>query len=198
MAGVCRPSPPTSPVVVAYGLILPPPVLAAPASGPTIFMRRCCRAGAARRRSSAPSWPAMPRPASWSCAWPRSSIAGRSALPRRVAITPGMTAGELHDRLAERGARLMVRACHALEAARSTATRKPETASPTPRSSTSARRASTSPPGGEVRNRIHGLSPYPGAWFQLAINGKRRAPSARCARRRRRAGQSRGTFSTTG
>jgi methionyl-tRNA formyltransferase len=28
-------------------------------------MPRCCRAGAARRRSSAPSWPATARPASW-------------------------------------------------------------------------------------------------------------------------------------
>ena len=36
-----------------------------PARLPSTCMPRCCRAGAARRRSSAPSWPATPRPASW-------------------------------------------------------------------------------------------------------------------------------------
>jgi methionyl-tRNA formyltransferase len=50
-------------VVVAYGLLLPEPVLSGTRSAATTAMPRCCRAGAAPRRSSARSWPAMPRPA---------------------------------------------------------------------------------------------------------------------------------------
>ena len=52
-------------VVVAYGLILPKadPRCACRSAAST-FMPRCCRAGAAPRRSTAPSWPAMTRPAS--------------------------------------------------------------------------------------------------------------------------------------
>ena len=52
-------------VVVAYGLILPKPILDAPCrSAASTCTPRCCRAGAAPRRSSARSWRATPRPAS--------------------------------------------------------------------------------------------------------------------------------------
>lgn len=51
-------------VVVAYGLILPKAILEVPGSAASISTPRCCRAGAVRRRSSAPSWPAIPRPVS--------------------------------------------------------------------------------------------------------------------------------------
>ena len=47
-------------VVVAYGLILPPAVLALPRLGCLTSMPRCCRAGAAQRRSSARCSRAMP------------------------------------------------------------------------------------------------------------------------------------------
>ena len=50
-------------VVVAYGLLLPEPVLNGTRRAVTTAMPRCCRAGAAPRRSSARSWPATPRPA---------------------------------------------------------------------------------------------------------------------------------------
>ena len=53
-------------VVAAYGLILPKAILDVPASrAVSICTPRCCRDGAARRRSSAPSWRATARPASW-------------------------------------------------------------------------------------------------------------------------------------
>ncbi len=66
-------------VVAAYGQILPQglPRRAGPMAASTCTAR-CCRAGAAPRRSPAPSWPATPRPASWSCAWRRGSIPARS------------------------------------------------------------------------------------------------------------------------
>ena len=52
-------------VVVAYGLILPKPFSMRCRSAASTCTPRCCRAGAARRRSTAPSWRATPRPASW-------------------------------------------------------------------------------------------------------------------------------------
>ena len=54
-------------VVVAYGLILPTPILEARDTAPSTCMRHCCRAGAAQRPSIAPSWPATARPAPPSC-----------------------------------------------------------------------------------------------------------------------------------
>jgi hypothetical protein len=72
--------PPLAPdllVVAAYGLILPPAVLAIPDWAASTSMPRCCRAGAARRRSSARCWPATPKPASASCAWKPVWIPGR-------------------------------------------------------------------------------------------------------------------------
>ena len=69
---------------------------------------------------------------------------GPVCLEARVAIGRDMTAGELHDALAASGAALMVHgARRRLSAASSTAGRKPRAASPTPRRSTRARRAST-------------------------------------------------------
>ena len=58
-------------VVAAYGLILPPAVLALSP------MPRCCRAGAERRRYSVPSSLAMLRAAYASCRWRRVWIPGR-------------------------------------------------------------------------------------------------------------------------
>jgi methionyl-tRNA formyltransferase len=61
-------------IVVAYGLILPPAVLA-------MSMLPSCRAGAARPRSSGPSWPATGKRESASCRWMPAWIPGR-CLPR--------------------------------------------------------------------------------------------------------------------
>ena len=88
-------------VVVAYGLILPQadPRCAARSAASTCTPR-CCRAGAARRRSTARSWRATPRPASWSCGWTRGSTPARWRWPSASPIGADMTAGELHDELA--------------------------------------------------------------------------------------------------
>ena len=82
----------------------------------------------------------------------------------QVAITPETTAQSLHDELAELGARLMVEvlaqdqiACVVQPAEGVTYARKIE--------KTEARIDFTRP-ATEVRNHIHGLSPFPGAWFQ--------------------------------
>ena len=79
-------------------------------------MPRCCRAGAARRRSSAPSSPAMPRPASASCrwmkAWTPAPVLARASMP----IGAETTAATLHDELAELGARQLLLALAGLAA----------------------------------------------------------------------------------
>ena len=131
-------------VVVAYGLILPPPALAAG------------RLGAYNLHASL-----LPR---WRGAAPiqRAIMAGDAetgivvmrmaegldtgpvCLAERVAIAPGMTAGALHDRLAERGAGLMVQASMRWSTAPSPAIPSPAPASFMPPRSTRPRRASPS------------------------------------------------------
>ena len=116
----------------------------APRSAASTCTPRCCRAGAARRRSSAPSWPAMPRPASWSCAWTRAWTPGRSLLAESVRIgaaTPPATCTTAGARSARE---LMARALGGFE--RGTLPSTPQAAKrrrPTPRRSTRTRRAST-------------------------------------------------------
>jgi methionyl-tRNA formyltransferase len=159
-------------VVVAYGLILPPPALQA------------ARLGAYNLHASL-----LPR---WRGAAPiqRAIMAGDAetgvvvmrmedgldsgpvCLAERVAITPGMTSGALHDLLAERGARLMGRAVDALE--RGALTCRPQAGEGVlyaRKIDKAEARLAFDRPAAEVVNRIHGLSPHPGAWCLIA--GKR-------------------------
>ena len=142
-----------------------------PALAASMCMPRCCRAGAAPRRSSAPSWPATPRPASRSCIWARGWTPGRFASPSASRFRPEETAGELHDRLADVGARLMVEALADLEHGR-LACREQGTARPMPPRSRPLTRVSTGRARRRVHNQIRGLSPHPGAWFEAELNGK--------------------------
>jgi methionyl-tRNA formyltransferase len=94
---------------------------------------------------------------------------GPVAMAERIPIEPDTTAGDLHDRLARLGADLMVRALGALERGSLTLTPQPETgvtyASKIAKDET---RIAWTRPWQEVRNHIRGLSPFPGAWFELA------------------------------
>lgn len=97
---------------------------------------------------------------------------GPVAMAERVAIGPDMTAGELHDRLAPLGADLMVRALAALE--RGSLALTPQTddgvtyANKIDKSET---RIDWRQPWQAVHNHIRGLSPFPGAWFEMAGEG---------------------------
>ena len=98
---------------------------------------------------------------------------GPVAITGRVAIGPDMTAGELHDRLMQTGAELIVEAMARLEAGHLPLT---------PQAADGATYASKidktetpvdwSRPAIEVHNRIRGLSPFPGAWCEMEIGGK--------------------------
>jgi methionyl-tRNA formyltransferase len=161
-------------VVVAYGLLLPAAVLAAP------------RLGCFNLHASA-----LPR---WRGAAPiqRAIMAGDTAtvaavmrmeqgldtgpvcLAEPVAIPPDMTAGELHDVLAQRGASLMVRALGALE--RGSLDCRPQADSGVTYATKidkAEARIDFGKPAREVHNLIRGLSPFPGAWFGTGAESKR-------------------------
>ena len=78
-----------------------------------------------------------------------------------------MTAGDLHDEL-RRGADLMVRALGALERGTLTLTPQPdEGVTYATKISKDETRIDWSRPWREVHDHIRGLSPFPGAWFEM-------------------------------
>ncbi len=121
---------------------------------------------------------------------------GPVCLAERVAIGADETAGELHDRLAPLGADLMARALRALEAGALNCAPQDEAgvtyAKKIEKAETRidwARRAA------EIHNHIRGLSPFPGAWFEMPSGkGRERVKllrsRARARFRRRRHGRS--------
>jgi methionyl-tRNA formyltransferase len=155
-------------VVVAYGLILPKPILDAPRLG-------CFNLHASalpRWRGAAPiNRAVMAGDAATAVMVMRMEEGldtGPVAMAERIAIAPDMTAGELHDRLAPLGADLMVRALAALEKDALMLTPqsgdgvtyaakidKPET------------RIDWGRPWKEVHDHARGLSPFPGAWCEI-------------------------------
>jgi len=160
-------------VVVAYGLLLPKPILEG------------TRLGAYNGHASL-----LPR---WRGAAPiqRAIMAGDAetgmmimkmdegldtgpvALTERVAIDPDMTAGDLHDALRDVGARLMVEALGRLEAGDlPTIAQATEGATYAAKISKDETRIDWAKPAHEVHDRIRGLSPFPGAWCEANIGGK--------------------------
>jgi methionyl-tRNA formyltransferase len=159
-------------VVVAYGLILPKPVLQAPKLG-------CFNVHASllpRWRGAAPINRAiMAGDATSGVTIMRmdegldtGAMAKDLAMAEPVAIAADMTAGDLHDMLARLGADLMPRALAALERGSLTFTPQPE-ASVTyaAKISKDETRIDWSKPARQVHDHIRGLSPFPGAWFEL-------------------------------
>ncbi len=173
-------------VVVAYGLLLPKPILEG------------TRLGAYNGHASL-----LPR---WRGAAPiqRAIMAGDHetgmmvmkmeegldtgpvALAERAEIGPYETAGELHDRLMQTGAGLMVEALEKLEAGTLILTPQPDEGVIYAKKIDKAEtRIDWRQPAMEVHNRIRGLSPSPGGWCEMIFGGKaerlkilRSAPSA--------------------
>ncbi|MDT3685693.1 MAG: methionyl-tRNA formyltransferase [Pseudorhodoplanes sp.] len=156
-------------VVVAYGLILPKAILQAVPLG-------CFNLHASllpRWRGAAPINRAVMAGDAESgvtvMKMDEGLDTGDMAMMERLAIGADMTAGELHDRLAAIGGDLMHRAIGALERGALQFAKQPESgvtyASKIEKSET---RIDWSKPWQEVHNHIRGLSPFPGAWFQMA------------------------------
>ena len=98
---------------------------------------------------------------------------GPIAMEERVAIGPEMTAGELHDELKTIGADLMQRAMAALERDSLTLSPQPEDGVVyAAKISKTETRIDFSRQAAELHNHIRGLSPFPGAWCEMPLNGR--------------------------
>ncbi len=154
-------------VVAAYGLILPPPILAAPRLG-------CLNIHASL----------LPR---WRGAAPiqRAILAGDSEtgvtimrmnegldtggilLAEKIPIGPETTAGELHDALGVLGAKLIVRALQGVAAG--TLAAVPQPAAGVVYAAKLARdegRLDWRKSAGELARAVRALNPWPGTWFE--------------------------------
>ncbi len=161
-------------VVVAFGLILPGAILEAPRFG-------CLNAHASllpRWRGAAPINRAImagDRETGVSIMRIGKGLdAGPVCLEGRVRIGPEETAGELHGRLAALGASLMVEALAKLEEGKLVCRpQHDERATYAPKLDPKEARINWRLTAHDVHDRIRGLSPHPGAWFEAEINGKR-------------------------
>ena len=97
---------------------------------------------------------------------------GPVCLVERVPIEPDETAGELHDRLASLGARLMIEALDALEQGKLNCRPQPEQGSYAEKITPAEARLNFRAPAHQLHDRIRGLSPHPGAWCEIELNGK--------------------------
>jgi len=155
-------------VVVAYGLILPKPILDAPKLG-------CFNVHASllpRWRGAAPINRAiMAGDAETGVTIMKMDEGldtGAMAMAHRVPIAPDATAGDLHDALARLGADLMTRSLAALERGSLSLTPQPETGvTYAAKIAKAETQIDWGKPSNEVHNHIRGLSPFPGAWFEL-------------------------------
>ena len=160
-------------VVVAYGLILPKPILDAPRLG-------CFNVHASllpRWRGAAPIQRAImagdAETGVMVMKMDEGLDTGPIALAERVPIGPDMTAGELHDRLRAIGARPDGRGAGALERGALTLTPQPaEGVTYASKIDKAEARIDWTQPASEVHNHIRGLSPFPGAWCEAKIGGR--------------------------
>jgi methionyl-tRNA formyltransferase len=160
-------------VVVAYGLILPQPVLDAPRLG-------CFNLHASllpRWRGAAPINRAVMAGDDESGVMVMKMDIGLDtgdvAMTGRVTVDDAMTAGDLHDVLAESGAPLMVRAIETL--ARGDLKLVPQAADGVTYAAKidkTEARIDWTKPARDVLRHCHGLSPFPGAWSEVEIDGQ--------------------------
>jgi methionyl-tRNA formyltransferase len=167
-------------VVVAYGLILPQSILEAAPLG-------CFNVHASllpRWRGAAPINRALMAGDSETGVTVMKMDAGLDtgpiaamenlALVAKVPIAPDATAGELHDRLAVLGADLLGRALTALECGALTPQPQPQAGvTYAAKIDPAETRIDWRLPWHRLHDHIRGLSPYPGAWFELTLEGKR-------------------------
>src|SRR5215471_11448518 len=155
-------------IVVAYGLILPKPILDAPRLG-------CFNIHA----SLLPHWRgAAPINRAVMAGDAESGVTimkmdegldtGAMAMAERIAVGAGMTAGELHDALSRLGADLMLRVLAAAERGSLSLTPQPaDGVTYAEKISKNETRIDWTMPWRHVHDHIRGLSPFPGAWFEL-------------------------------
>jgi methionyl-tRNA formyltransferase len=160
-------------VVVAYGMILPQAILDAPILG-------CFNLHGSllpRWRGAAPINRAIMAGDTQSGVMVMKMDVGLDtgdvAMAERLAITDAMTASNLHDALAPLGADLMVRAMGALERGRLQLTKQSdEGVTYAAKIDKTESRIDWRKPAHDVLRHIHGLSPVPGAWCEMPLEGE--------------------------
>ncbi len=160
-------------VVVAYGLILPKPILGAFPSG-------CFNLHASllpRWRGAAPIHRAImagdKETGVMVMKMEEGLDTGPIAMAERLAIGPDATTGDLHDQLARRGADLMLRALAALEKGQLQFTPQAATgATYANKIDNDETRIDWAKPWQQVHDHCRGLSPLPGAWCELPGVGR--------------------------
>ena len=169
-------------VVVAYGMILPQPILDAPSLG-------CFNLHASllpRWRGAAPINRAIMAGDAETGVMVMKMDAGLDtgavAMAERIAISDEMIATDLHDALAPLGADLMVRAMAALERGKLQLTKQADDGvTYAAKIEKAEARIDWNRPARAVLRHIHGLSPFPGAWCEMAIdNAPARVKILRC------------------
>ena len=160
-------------VVVAYGLILPKPILDAFPLGAFNL-----------HASLLPHWRgAAPIQRAIMAGDPETGVmvmkmeegldTGPIAMERRVPIGPDATAGELHDELARLGAELIPVALAALERGSLQLTPQPAAGATYANKIDKAETPiDWSKPWQQVHDHCRGLSPFPGAWFEFPGAGR--------------------------
>jgi len=160
-------------VVVAYGMILPQAILDAPKLG-------CFNLHASllpRWRGAAPINRAIMEGDAESGVMVMKMDVGLDtgdvAMAERLPITDTMTAADLHDALAPLGADLMVRAMGGLERGGLRLSKQSEDGvTYAAKIEKAEARIDWQRPAREVLRHIHGLSPFPGAWCEIAGDGE--------------------------
>jgi methionyl-tRNA formyltransferase len=168
-------------VVVAYGMILPKTILDTPRLG-------CFNLHASllpRWRGAAPINRAIMAGDTESGVMVMKMDAGLDtgdvAMAERIAISDAMTAADLHDALAPLGAGLMARAMGALERGELKLARQSEVGvTYATKIEKAEARIDWQQPARRVLRHIHGLSPFPGAWCEMPIEGQTRVKILRC------------------
>jgi methionyl-tRNA formyltransferase len=106
---------------------------------------------------------------------------GDIAMAERIAISDAMTAADLHDALAPLGAELMVRAVDTLEHGKLQLTKqRDDGVTHANKIEKAEARIDWSQPARAVLRHIHGLSPFPGAWCEMPVEGEARVKILRC------------------
>ncbi|MCB1420341.1 MAG: methionyl-tRNA formyltransferase [Notoacmeibacter sp.] len=161
-------------VVVAYGLLLPRAIL----EGTRLGCYNGHASALPRWRGAAPIQRAImagdDKTAMMIMKMDEGLDTGPVAMTEEIGITDSMTAGQLHDRLSQAGAELMVKAMAALEAGTLVLAPQPEDGVTYARKIDKAEtRINWSGDARDVHNTIRGLSPFPGAWCEMDLAGKR-------------------------
>ena len=155
-------------VVIAYGLILPKPILDAPRAWLLQRARLAVAALARRRTDQSRHHGRRQRNRHHHHADGRGARHRRDGQAERVPIGPDMTAGDLHDVLAQLGADLMARALAAAERSSLTLTPQGEAGvTYAAKIGKDETRIDWAKAASQVHDHIRGLSPFPGAWFEI-------------------------------